>query len=76
LTSRLPEQALQAQVLGEAQLQQAQINLDYTEIRAPIDGRSRTAVTRATCQPQHRCPRLDRQPDPMFVSSRSDPHRE
>jgi membrane fusion protein, multidrug efflux system len=41
------EQALQAQVLGaEAQLQQAQINLDYTEIRAPIDGKiSRTAVT-------------------------------
>ena len=41
------EQALQAQVLGaEAQLQQAQINLDYTEIRAPIDGKiGRTAVT-------------------------------
>jgi membrane fusion protein, multidrug efflux system len=41
------EQALQAQVLGaEAQLQQAKINLDYTEIRAPIDGKiGRTAVT-------------------------------
>jgi membrane fusion protein (multidrug efflux system) len=41
------EKALQAQVLGaEAQLQQAQINLDYTEIRAPIDGKiGRTAVT-------------------------------
>jgi membrane fusion protein (multidrug efflux system) len=41
------EQALEAQVLGaEAQLQQAQINLDYTEIRAPIDGKiGRTAVT-------------------------------
>ncbi len=40
-------QALQAQVLGaEAQLQQAKINLDYTEIRAPIDGKiGRTAVT-------------------------------
>ncbi len=36
-----------AQVLSaQAQLQQAQINLDYTEIRAPIDGRiSVTAVT-------------------------------
>lgn len=36
-----------AQVLSaEAQLQQAQINLNYTEIRAPIDGRiSATAVT-------------------------------
>jgi membrane fusion protein (multidrug efflux system) len=41
------EQALEAQVLGaEAQLQQAKINLDYTEIRAPIDGKiGRTAVT-------------------------------
>jgi membrane fusion protein, multidrug efflux system len=41
------EKALEAQVLGaEAQLQQAQINLDYTEIRAPIDGKiGRTAVT-------------------------------
>lgn len=41
------EQALRAQILGaEAQLQQAQINLDYTEIRAPIDGKiGRTAVT-------------------------------
>ena len=39
--------ALQAQVLGaEAQLQQARINLDYTEIRAPIDGKiGRTHVT-------------------------------
>ncbi|HEY6979378.1 efflux RND transporter periplasmic adaptor subunit [Reyranella sp.] len=41
------EQALQAQVLGaEAQLQQATINLGYTEIRAPIDGKiGRTSVT-------------------------------
>lgn len=41
------EQALRAQILGaEAQLQQAGINLDYTEIRAPIDGKiGRTAVT-------------------------------
>jgi membrane fusion protein, multidrug efflux system len=39
--------ALKAQILGaEAQLQQARINLDYTEIRAPIDGKiGRTAVT-------------------------------
>jgi membrane fusion protein (multidrug efflux system) len=39
--------ALQAQVLGaEAQLLQSKINLDYTEIRAPIDGKiGRTAVT-------------------------------
>jgi membrane fusion protein (multidrug efflux system) len=41
------QQALQAQVLGaQAQLRQSQINLDYTEIRAPIDGKiGRTAVT-------------------------------
>jgi membrane fusion protein (multidrug efflux system) len=41
------EKALQAQILGaEAQLQTARINLDYTEIRAPIDGKiGRTAVT-------------------------------
>jgi membrane fusion protein, multidrug efflux system len=41
------EQALQAQILGaEAQLQQSQINLGYTDIRAPIDGKiGRTAVT-------------------------------
>jgi membrane fusion protein (multidrug efflux system) len=41
------EQALRAQILGaEAQLQQAGINLEYTEIRAPIDGKiGRTAVT-------------------------------
>jgi membrane fusion protein (multidrug efflux system) len=41
------EQALKAQILGaEAQLQQARINLDYTEIKAPIDGKiGRTAVT-------------------------------
>lgn len=39
--------ALQAQVLGaEAQLQQSRINLGYTEIRAPVDGKiGRTAVT-------------------------------
>ena len=39
--------ALQAQVLAaEAQLQQAHINLAYTEIRAPIDGKiGRTAIT-------------------------------
>jgi membrane fusion protein (multidrug efflux system) len=39
--------SLQAQMMGaEAQLQQSRINLDYTEIRAPIDGKiSRTAVT-------------------------------
>ncbi len=41
------QQALQAQVLGaQAQLRQAEINLGYTEIRAPIDGKiARTAVT-------------------------------
>ena len=41
------EKALQAQILGaEAQLAQARINLDYTEIRAPIDGKiGRTTVT-------------------------------
>ncbi|HUA55133.1 MAG TPA: efflux RND transporter periplasmic adaptor subunit [Candidatus Sulfotelmatobacter sp.] len=39
--------ALQAQILGaQAQLRQSQINLDYTEIRAPIDGKiGRTTVT-------------------------------
>jgi membrane fusion protein (multidrug efflux system) len=41
------EQALAAQIAGaKAQLEQAQINLGYTEIRAPIEGRiSSTAVT-------------------------------
>jgi membrane fusion protein, multidrug efflux system len=41
------EAALRAQVMGaEGMLQQAHINLDYTEIRAPIDGKiGRTAVT-------------------------------
>jgi membrane fusion protein (multidrug efflux system) len=41
------QDALKAQVLGaQAQLRQAQINLDYTEIHAPIDGKiGRTAVT-------------------------------
>jgi membrane fusion protein, multidrug efflux system len=41
------EKALEAQVLGaEAQLQQSQINLDYTEIRAPIDGKiGRSSIT-------------------------------
>jgi membrane fusion protein (multidrug efflux system) len=41
------ERALAAQIAGaQAQLQTAQINLGYTEIRAPIDGRiTSTAVT-------------------------------
>lgn len=41
------ERALAAQIAAaQAQLKTAQINLDYTEIRAPIDGRiSATAVT-------------------------------
>ena len=41
------ERSLAAQIAGaQAQLQQAQINLGYTEIRAPIDGRiSATEVT-------------------------------
>ena len=41
------QDALKAQILGaEAQLQQAKINLGYTEIRAPIDGKiGRTAIT-------------------------------
>jgi membrane fusion protein (multidrug efflux system) len=46
-TALASQQSLQAQVLGaEAQLAQSQINLGYTEIRAPIDGKiGRTAVT-------------------------------
>lgn len=41
------QQSLQAQLRGaEAQLQQSQINLAYTEIEAPIDGKiGRSAVT-------------------------------
>ena len=41
------QQALQAQLAGaQAQLRQSEINLGYTEIRAPIDGKiGRTAVT-------------------------------
>jgi membrane fusion protein (multidrug efflux system) len=40
-------ESLEAQVLAaEAQLQQSQINLGYTDIRAPVDGKiGRTAVT-------------------------------
>jgi membrane fusion protein, multidrug efflux system len=46
-TATANQKALEAQVLGaEAQLAQSKINLDYTEIRAPIDGKiGRTAVT-------------------------------
>ncbi|HEY2539495.1 MAG TPA: efflux RND transporter periplasmic adaptor subunit [Stellaceae bacterium] len=46
-TAVAADDALKAQILGaEAQLQQSQINLGYTEIRAPIDGKiGRTAVT-------------------------------
>ena len=46
-TATANSEALEAQVLAaEAQLQQSQINLHYTEIRAPIDGKvGRTAVT-------------------------------
>ncbi|HYM31173.1 MAG TPA: efflux RND transporter periplasmic adaptor subunit [Candidatus Cybelea sp.] len=46
-TATANDQSLRAQLLGaEAQLQQSQINLGYTEIRAPIDGKiGRTAVT-------------------------------
>jgi membrane fusion protein, multidrug efflux system len=46
-TALANEKALQAQVLGaEAQLEQSRINLDYTEIRAPISGKiGRTTVT-------------------------------
>ena len=41
------QRSQQAQLLGaQAQLRTAQINLDYTEIKAPIDGKiGRTAVT-------------------------------
>jgi membrane fusion protein (multidrug efflux system) len=41
------QRALEAQLAGaQAQLEQAKINLGYTEIRAPIDGKiGRTAVT-------------------------------
>jgi membrane fusion protein, multidrug efflux system len=41
------ERALAAQIAGaQAQLRQAEINLGYTEIRAPIDGKiSRTEIT-------------------------------
>jgi membrane fusion protein, multidrug efflux system len=41
------QKSFEAQVLGaQAQLEQSQINLGYTEIRAPIDGKiGRTAIT-------------------------------
>jgi membrane fusion protein (multidrug efflux system) len=39
-TATANAQALEAQVLGgQAQLQQSQINLGYTDVRAPIDGK-------------------------------------
>jgi membrane fusion protein, multidrug efflux system len=46
-TATANQKALEAQVLAaEAQLDQSRINLNYTEIRAPIDGKiGRTAVT-------------------------------
>jgi membrane fusion protein (multidrug efflux system) len=46
-TALANQKALAAQVLGaQAQLRQSQINLDYTEIHAPIDGRiNRTSIT-------------------------------
>jgi membrane fusion protein, multidrug efflux system len=46
-TALASERALAAQIAGaQAQLRQAEINLGYTEIRAPIDGKiSRTAIT-------------------------------
>ena len=46
-TTTANEASLQAQIVGaEAQLQESQINLGYTEIRAPIDGKiGRTSVT-------------------------------
>jgi len=46
-TTLAPERALAAQIDGaKAQLKTAEINLGYTEIRAPIDGKiSSTAVT-------------------------------
>jgi membrane fusion protein, multidrug efflux system len=46
-TALANEKALEAQVLGaEAQLEQSRINLNYTEIRAPISGKiGRTTVT-------------------------------
>ena len=46
-TALAAQDALKAQIVGaQAQLQQAKINLDYTEIRAPIDGKiGRTAIT-------------------------------
>src|SRR6201993_2914849 len=46
-TALANERALAAQIAGaEAQLRTAQINLGYTEIRAPVDGKiSATAVT-------------------------------
>ena len=46
-TALASERALAAQIAGaQAQLEQAEINLGYTEIRAPIDGKiSATAVT-------------------------------
>ncbi len=46
-TARANEQSQQAQLLAaKAQLRQSEINLEYTEIRSPIDGKiGRTAVT-------------------------------
>ncbi len=50
------QQSLEAQVqAAQAQVQLSQINLDYTEIHSPIDGKiGRTAVTEATSSVQVR----------------------
>ncbi|MBV1799898.1 efflux RND transporter periplasmic adaptor subunit [Siccirubricoccus sp. G192] len=58
------ERSANAQALAaQAQMRQSQINLDYTEIRAPIDGRiGRTAVTVGNVVgPNSRCPGDDRE---------------
>lgn len=65
------ERALAAQIAGaQAQLQQAQINLGYTEIRAPIDGKiSSTAVTEGNVvSPTSGTLAMIVSQDPMYVT--------
>ena len=61
------QRSLAAQVLSaQAQLRQAQINLAYTEIRAPVAGKiSRTNITAGNVvSPEFRAAGDDRQPGP------------
>ena len=65
------QRSLEAQVQGaQAQVQASQINLDYTDIRSPIDGRIGRLSAGDRGQRRHSelgCADDDREPGPMYV---------